>query len=83
MRGIINLRYEFNGMHFDAAIDYGRILYSYTNVPQNMLPIELYNLDRPEWDIQMMFVEKDSSIELKDILDATSEWCINMFGEDV
>lgn len=83
MLGIINLRYEFNGMHFDAAIDYGRILHSYTFAQQKMLPIELYNLDRPEWDIQMMFVEEYSAVELKDILDATSEWCINMSGEDV
>lgn len=83
LRGIINLRYELSGMHFDAAIDYGKVLHSYPFAQEQTLPIELYNLDKPEWDIQMLFVDSSKAVELKDILDATTEWCINMSGEDV
>lgn len=75
---VINLRYTCGGMHFDAAIDYGHILHSYTSAQENYLPIELYNLDRPDWDICMLYIPKGRPVELKDILDKTNAWCNEM-----
>lgn len=55
---IVNLRYMCEGLHFDAAIDCDWTLHFYENEPderRDVTPIELYCMDRPDWDIHMMY----------------------------
>lgn len=73
-----NFRYEVNGMHFDAAIDWEFELHAYTREQKDpdILPIELYNLDK-DWDVTMMFIPRNT--EEKDrqakIIAETEKWC--------
>lgn len=55
---IVNCRFVCCGLHFDAAIDYDWEMHCYDQTEQekrDTTPIELYCLDKPEWDIRMMF----------------------------
>lgn len=56
---IVNLRYKINNYQFDAAVDIHYCLHYYEedNIEKSRkIPIELYNFDKPEWDIKVIFV---------------------------
>lgn len=54
---VVNIRYKVKGLHFDAAVDCDWVLHCY-DAEKNVTPIELYCLDRPDWDIRMMYHEE-------------------------
>ena len=89
---IVNIRYKVKGLRFDAAVDCDWVLHAYS-AEKNVTPIELYCLDRPEWDIRMIYhTERNdqqgvhnegcilhSSVDFQAILKATRKW-IRMQG---
>lgn len=84
---IVNIRYKVKGLHFDAAVDCDWALHCY-DAEKNVTPIELYCLDRPEWDVRMIYhTERNdqqgafcdglilhSSIDFQEILKETRKW---------
>lgn len=76
MDGIVNVRYTVGGLHFDAALDYGRILHSYTYAQRQMFPVELYCLDREEWDIRMLYFEEQVDWDV--VVKNTEAWIKEM-----
>ena len=62
IRRIINMRFKCCGFRFDAAIDCDWQLHCYeqdAETRKNLTPIELYNLDMPDWDIRMIYYHED------------------------
>jgi hypothetical protein len=55
---IINIRYICDGLNFDAAVDCNWNLHPYYGISKDerneTVPVELYCLDKPEWDIRMV-----------------------------
>ena len=80
MQGIVNVRYEVNGIHFDAAIDYSRILHPYTYGQRQMLPVELYCLDHTDWDIEMIYFA-DGTVEWDKVVERSIQWVNEMMEE--
>ena len=84
---VVNIRYKVKGLHFDAAVDCDWGLHAYS-AEKNVTPIELYCLDRPEWDIRMMYHKErndqqgafsdglilHSSVDFQEILKETRKW---------
>lgn len=84
---IVNIRYKVKCLRFDAAVDCDWMLHCY-GAEKNVTPIELYCLDRPEWDVRMMYhTERNdqqkacnegcylhSSIDFQAILKETRMW---------
>lgn len=61
---IINMRFKCCGFRFDAAIDCDWELHCYeqdAETRKNLTPIELYNLDMPDWDIRMIYYHEDGA----------------------
>lgn len=61
MARIVNIKYCCCGYNFDAAVDCDWQLHAYgfgKEKPENETPIELYNLDEPDWDIRMIYQER-------------------------
>lgn len=58
---VINVRYTVNGLNFDAAIDPDWQMHSYPDemVSENLIPIELYYIDEPDWNIKMIYQNKE------------------------
>lgn len=85
---IVNIRYKVKGLRFDAAVDCDWELHCYNETEKNVTPIELYCLDRPEWDVRMMYhTERNdqqsvhnegcilhSSVDFQAILKETRKW---------
>lgn len=55
MTRIVNIKYRCCGYKFDAAVDCDWELHCYDEKRNDITPIELYNLDEPEWDIHMIY----------------------------
>lgn len=58
---VVNIRYTCCGLLFDAAIDCDFALHYYGFSPDDkeaIIPIELYCLDRTDWDIKMIYQDK-------------------------
>ena len=87
---IVNIGYVVDGMHFDAAVDCDWQMHSYMlncfeqKPSEDATPIELYNLDNPDWDIKMIYwksndgsrvnhMQKDSNMIYCEPLQHT--WC--------
>ena len=84
---IVNIQYKVKGLRFDAAVDCDWRLHAYS-AEKNVTPIELYCLDRPEWDIRMMFHKEcndqqgvfcdglvlHSFVDFQEILKETRKW---------
>ena len=70
MSRIVNFRYQCCGYNFDAAIDCDWSLHCYGEKSDEVTPIELYNLDKPDWDICMIY-QKNHNDQNK------SEYAIN------
>lgn len=78
---ITNIKYTVNGMLFDAAVDWDWNLHLYelfTEKKEDVLPIELYNCDVPEWGISMVYQNGRSSVDFDDIVKHTKEWIKEM-----
>ena len=86
MKGVVNLRYTVDGKRFDAAIDYGKVLHYYPGDVSTTLPVELYCLDRTDWDIHMMFIPQNSKdgafVEMDDIIKETRDWMGALLNDD-
>ena len=76
MKGVVNIRYNVNGLNFDAAVDYGYILHPYTYGQSIMLPVELYCLDH-DWDIVMLYFA-NGVVEWDKIIERTCQWIKEM-----
>lgn len=68
---VINVRFQVDGLHFDAAIDpdwqlhaYDAFMFDFDSSIKNKeskTPIEVYCFDHPEWDILMIYQDKDDT----------------------
>ena len=58
MSRIVNIGYRCCGYNFDAAVDCDWELHCYDKKRNDVTPIELYNLNEPDWDIRMVYQEK-------------------------
>jgi hypothetical protein len=66
---IVNIRFELDGLHFDAAVDcdwqmhaYRAFMHDFDSSVKNKeskTPIEVYCFDHPEWDVLMVYQDKD------------------------
>lgn len=74
MKGIENVRYEVGGYHFDAALDYGKVLHAYPfpEEDDDCLPVELFNLDKPDWDIRMLYAKRP--LNWNEVIEETKKW---------
>lgn len=62
-----NLRFVINEYHIDAAVDINWTLHSYPKNEEfknNHTAIELYNFDRPEWDVHVIYQEQRNQYEI-------------------
>ena len=99
MSRIVNLRFSVGGLSFDAAIDCDWTLHCYSESPQvlrgNIVPVELYCFDYPEWDIKMLFLKGDNdrqsseycllhtSCEFSEIMEGAKEWITEMAEKEI
>lgn len=68
---VINIRFQLDGLHFDAAIDPDWDLHAYEAFlvdadmsienKESKTPIEVYCFDHPEWDILMIYQTKEDT----------------------
>lgn len=73
-----NLRFVINEYHIDAAIDINWTLHSYPESEEfknNHTAIELYNFDRPEWDVHVIYQEQRNQYEIDRI--KGDKYCIH------
>lgn len=53
---VVNIRYKVMGLNFDAAVDCDWFLHAYCEEEgEHVTPIELYCLDRKDWDVRMIY----------------------------
>ena len=89
---IVNINFELDSLHFDAAIDinwemhaYGEEQYEEENWSKNTA-IELYCFDNPDWDIKMIYQTLNNSknttlrtiVDFDNIIKETKEWIEQM-----
>lgn len=65
------MRFQVDGLHFDAAIDPDWQLHAYeffmddselsVKGRESKTPVEVYCFDHPEWDILMIYQDKDDA----------------------
>lgn len=58
---ITNLRFNIEGYNIDAAVDIDWALHHYTQdefFKRNHTAIELYNFDKPDWDVRVIYQEQ-------------------------
>ena len=58
MSRIVNIKYRCCGYNFDAAVDCDWEMHWYDKKRCDVTPIELYNIDEPNWDIRMVYQDK-------------------------
>lgn len=84
---IVNIRYEIDGYHFDAAVDVDLMLHAYDTAFEmdweKCTAIELYNLDRRDWDIKMIYQDMKNSkthtfVDMNNIIEETKKWIEKM-----
>ena len=66
-----NLRFVINEYHIDAAIDINWTLHSYPEDEEfkdNHTAIELYNFDRPEWDVHVIYQEQKNQYQIDEFI---------------
>ena len=89
---IVNINFELDGLHFDAAVDinwemhaYDEEQYEEENWTKNTA-IELYCFDNPDWDIKMIYQTFNDSknttlrtiVDFDNIIKETKEWIKQM-----
>lgn len=73
-----NLRFVINEYHIDAAVDINWTLHSYPQDEEfknNHTAIELYNFDRPEWDVHVIYQEQRNQYEIDEF--ERDKYCIH------
>lgn len=73
-----NLRFVINEYHIDAAIDINWTLHSYPEDEEfknNHTAIELYNFDRPEWDVHVIYQEQRNQYQIDEII--KDKYCVH------
>ena len=90
MSRIVNIKYRCCGYNFDAAVDCDWQLHCYDEKRNDVTPIELYNLDEPDWDIRMVYQEKrndqsvhpcainHTEVDWDNLLEETRKWVREM-----
>lgn len=93
MGRIVNIKYRCCGLNFDAAIDCDWCLHSYGLSKEDRskeTPIELYCLDRRDWDIRMIYQDhvNDQSgdfahteVDWDNLIKETRKWVRDMRKE--
>lgn len=89
---IVNINFELDGLHFDAAVDinwemhcYNKEQYEEENWSKNTA-IELYCFNNPDWDIKMIYQLVKSSknstthtiVDFDNIIEETKKWIEQM-----
>lgn len=86
---IININFNLNGLHFDAAVDvnwemhaYDEEQYEEENWSKNTA-IELYCFDNPDWDIKMIYQKATNNeyhtlVDFDNIIEETKKWIKQM-----
>lgn len=66
---IVNVRYQVDGLRFDAAIDCDWEMHAYDEsiISDSLTPIELYCFDNPDWDIRMVYQDANIARTSKDV----------------
>ena len=83
MSRIVNIKYRCCGYNFDAAVDCDWELHCYDEKPNDVTPIELYNLDE-DWDIHMVYQKvkyNDSThtrVDWDNLIKETRKWVREM-----
>ena len=92
---IVNIRYTCCGLKFDAAVDCDFALHCYWFSPDEkeaITPIELYCLDRTEWDIKMIYQDNTNQqnsvynhtfVDWENIMLETRSWVEEMTSKEV
>ena len=87
---IVNIRYKCCGLNFDAAVDCDFALHYYGFSPDDkevITPVELYCLDRKDWDIKMIYQDKTNQhnvgynhtfVDWDNIMKETRKWVKEM-----
>ena len=73
---LINIRYTAEGYRFDAAVDINYCLHAYVDTDSEKMytiPIELYNFDKPEWDIKVIYLTKEDFANQEDLVGPINE----------
>lgn len=81
---VANIRYEIDGFHFDAAVDINWEMHAYDDKCfeeenwKNTTAIEIYCLDRPDWDIRMIYQSTKNNlcrtfVNIQNIFDETKK----------
>ena len=81
---IVNLRYKIDNYNFDAAIDISYYLHGYSNIKEKVLtvPIEIYNLDEPGWDIKLIYCNSQHLNDVKYVNEPDSPICHTFVSVD-
>lgn len=92
---VVNIRYTCCGLLFDAAIDCDFALHYYGFSPDEkeaITPIELYCLDRTDWDIKMIYQDNTNQhndvynhtfVDWENIMLETRSWVEEMTSKEV
>lgn len=74
---VVNLRYKIDNYNFDAAVDISHFLHYYPNPEERIsnVPIEIYNLDEPSWDIKVIYCTSQHFVDVKYVNEPDSEIC--------
>lgn len=89
MARIVNIKYRCCGLNFDAAVDCDWELHCYEDKCNDVTPIELFCLDRKDWDIRMIYQEKrndqksceyinHTGVDWNNIIKETRKWVREM-----
>jgi len=61
---IVNVRFQLDGLHFDAAIDPDWRMHAYPKMSleekEAETPIEVYCFEHPEWDVLMIYQDESN-----------------------
>ena len=74
MSRIVNIKYRCCGYNFDAAVDCDWEMHYYNKKRSDVTPIELYNLDEPNWDIRMVYQDKRNDQSSRPINHTEVDW---------
>ena len=81
---LVNLRYTVDNDRFDAIIDIHYFLHYYENLEEKTynIPIEIYNLDEPSWDIKIIYCTSQHFIDINCVNEPDSEMCHTFVSVD-
>lgn len=89
MARIVNIKFKCCGYRFDAAVDCDWELHCYGETSNSETPIELFNLDCPDWDVRMVYQNERNDqhekgeynhtfVDWDNLIKATRKWVREM-----